>query len=52
MLQDASCNGKWQMEDGKTPVFSCRFPFTIFHVPFTLTFFSGLKVGQRPLLRT
>jgi hypothetical protein len=30
------------MEDGKTPVFSRCFPFTIYHFPFRPAFFSGL----------
>jgi hypothetical protein len=42
MLKNASCDGKWHMEDGKTPVFIGLFPLTIFHGPFRPTFFSGL----------
>jgi hypothetical protein len=47
MLKNAFLDGKRQMEDGKTPVFSRSFPFPIYHVPFRPAFFSGLG-GEGP----
>jgi len=33
MLKNASCHGKWQMEDGKP---QCSVAFSIYHLPFSI----------------